>query len=105
MLNQAILDADRLYWELDSVDLVLAKRKKIKVDEESITDSLSMVKMVISSVQTQHTMATQTQTASHDDQATDTHQCRRHPNHSISDVYDHSTNQASFNSPTFTQQN
>jgi len=31
MLNQAISDADRLYWELDVVDPIPAKRKKLKL--------------------------------------------------------------------------
>jgi len=55
MLNVAMANEDGLYWEADLVEVLLAKRKKIKVDEESVTDSMSTVKMAISSIQTKQT--------------------------------------------------
>jgi len=48
MLDQAISDADGLFWETEVADLIPAKCKKIKVNEESVTDSLSTVKTVSS---------------------------------------------------------
>jgi len=52
MLNVAMLDEDGLYWEAEVIKTFPAKRKKIKVDEESVMDSVSMVKTAISSVKT-----------------------------------------------------
>jgi len=51
MLLVALLDSDALYWEVE-VELTVPKCKKIKVDNESISDSISMVKTAISSVKT-----------------------------------------------------
>jgi len=48
-------DEDRLYWELETTETILAKRKKIKVDKELVTDSVSTVIMAISSVKTRCT--------------------------------------------------
>jgi len=53
MLMAALSDADGLYWEADAQEQVPPKRKKIKVDDESVTDSISTVKTAISSVGTQ----------------------------------------------------
>jgi len=50
MLNVAMVDEEGLYWEMDLVEILLAKQKKIKVDDESVTNSVSMVKMAISSI-------------------------------------------------------
>jgi len=55
MLNVAMSDEDGLYWEVEVIKTLPAKRKKIKVDDESITDSVSVVKMAISLVKTRHT--------------------------------------------------
>jgi len=55
MLNVAMLDEDGLYWEVEATETLPAKRKKIKVNEESVMDSVSMVKTAISSVKTKHT--------------------------------------------------
>jgi len=52
MLNVAMADEDGIYWEADAMEAIPAKRKKIKVDKESVTDSVSTVKMAISSVKT-----------------------------------------------------
>jgi len=52
MLNVAMADKDGLYWEADATEVIPAKRKKIKVDKESVTDSVSTVKTAISSVKT-----------------------------------------------------
>jgi len=52
MLNVAMADEDGLYWETDLVEVLPAKRKKIKVNEESVTNSISTVKMAISSIKT-----------------------------------------------------
>jgi len=41
-----------LYWELEETEAMPTKRKKIKVDEESVTDLLLMVKTAISLVKT-----------------------------------------------------
>jgi len=70
MLNQVISNNDRLYWEIDVVDPIPAKQKKIKVDDKFITDSVSTVKTAISSVQTCHTTVTCTQNAVKTMQAT-----------------------------------
>jgi len=55
MLNVAMADEDGLYWETDAVETLPAKRKKIKVDDESITDSVSTVKTAISSIKQRRT--------------------------------------------------
>jgi len=55
MLNVAMLDEDRLYWEVEANETMPPKWKKIKVDEESVTDSVSTVKTAISSVKTRCT--------------------------------------------------
>ncbi len=55
MLNVAMSDEDGLYWEAEIIETLPAKRKKIKVDDESISDSVSMVKTAISSVKTKCT--------------------------------------------------
>jgi len=59
MLNIVMADEDGLYWEVEPTETILAKRKKIKVDKESVTDSVSMVKTAISSVKTRHTTSNQ----------------------------------------------
>jgi len=55
MLNVVMSDEDRLYWEVEVIKTLPAKWKKIKVDDESILDSVSTVKTAISSVQTRRT--------------------------------------------------
>jgi len=50
MLMAALSDADGLYWEAEVQEQAPPKRKKIKVDNKSVTDSISMVKTAISSV-------------------------------------------------------
>jgi len=55
MLNVAMVDEDGLYWEADAMEVILAKKKKINVDKESVTDSVSTMKMAISSVKTRQT--------------------------------------------------
>jgi len=70
MLTAALSDADRLYWEAE-VQEVMPKWKKIKVNDESVTDSISTVKMTISSVRT-HMNQTMTQTTSKETKATKT---------------------------------
>jgi len=45
-------DADGLYWEAEVQEQAPPKRKKIKINDESVSDSISMVKMVIGSVRT-----------------------------------------------------
>jgi len=57
MLNLAISNADRLYWEIDTPNPNPPKHKKIKVDGKSVTDSMSMVMMAVSSIQTRQTSA------------------------------------------------
>jgi len=52
MLMAALSDADGLYWEADAQEQAPPKRKKIKVDDKSVTDSISTVKTAISSVRT-----------------------------------------------------
>jgi len=54
-----MLDKDGLYWEVEVTETLPAKRKKIKVDEESVMDSVSMVKTAISSVKTKCTTSHQ----------------------------------------------
>ncbi len=58
MLTAALSDADRLYWEAE-VQEAPPKQKKIKVDDESVSDSILMVKTAISSVRNRssHTTA------------------------------------------------
>jgi len=51
MLLAALSNLDALYWEVE-VEQVILERKKIKVDKESVSDSISTVKMVISSIPT-----------------------------------------------------
>ena len=51
MLTAALSDADGLYWEAKVQDAP-PKWKNIKVDDESVSDSISTVKMAISSVKT-----------------------------------------------------
>ncbi len=63
MLNVAMSDTDGLYWEIETAEIPNPKRKKIKVDEESVTDSLSTVKTAISSVKTRCTNPRQKQVA------------------------------------------
>jgi len=58
MLNVAMADEDGLYWETEVVEVLLAKRKKIKVDEELVTDSVSTIKTAISSIKTRCTTRT-----------------------------------------------
>jgi len=70
MLNQALSDTDGLYWEIDTADAIPTKRKKIKVDDESVTDSLSTVKTAISSVRTRRTTTASTQNAAKTSTAT-----------------------------------
>jgi len=55
MLALAISDSDALYWETDMTKLATPKCKKVKVDEESVTDSLSTVKTAISLIKTCYT--------------------------------------------------
>jgi len=55
MLNVAMADEDGLYWETEAVEALLAKRKKIKVNEELVTNSVSTVKTAISSIKTRRT--------------------------------------------------
>jgi len=55
MLNVAMADEDGLYWEAEAVETLPAKQKKIKVDDESVTDSVSTVKTAISSIQQRRT--------------------------------------------------
>jgi len=43
MLNLAILDANGLYWEVDTPDPNPPKHKKVKVNDKLVTDSLSTV--------------------------------------------------------------
>jgi len=52
MLNQALSDTDGLYWEIETAKAIPTKCKKIKVDNESVTDSLSTMKTAISSIRT-----------------------------------------------------
>jgi len=59
MLNVTMADEDGLYWEADAVEVIPAKRKKIKVDKESVTDLVSTVKTAISSVKTRQTNSQQ----------------------------------------------
>jgi len=67
MLTATLSDADGLYWEADVQEQATPKRKKIKVDEESVSDSISTVKTAISSVRTRgHTSTTQTNTKEED---------------------------------------
>ncbi len=63
MLNVAMSDTDGLYWEIETAEIPNPKRKKIKVDKESVTDSLSTVKTAISSVKTRRTNPCQKQAA------------------------------------------
>ncbi len=51
MLLVVLSDSDALYWEAE-VEQVVPKRKKIKVDDESVSDSISTVKTAISPVKT-----------------------------------------------------
>jgi len=55
MLNVAMADEDGLYWETEITENLPAKRKKIKVDDESVTDSVSTVKTAISSIKQRRT--------------------------------------------------
>ncbi len=55
MLNVAMADEDGLYWETEAVEVPQAKWKKIKVDKELVTDSVSTVKTAISSIKTRRT--------------------------------------------------
>jgi len=57
MLNLAILDADGLYWEVDTPDPNTPKCKKVKVDNKSVTDSMSTVQTAVSSLRTWQTSA------------------------------------------------
>jgi len=52
MLMAALSNAYGLYWEVESQEQAPPKQKKIKVNNKSVTDSISMVKTTISSVQT-----------------------------------------------------
>jgi len=54
MLTAALSDTDGLYWEAEVQELATPKRKKIKVDKKSVSDSILTVKMVISLVKTCH---------------------------------------------------
>jgi len=60
MLVAALSDADSLYWEAEVQEQAPPKWKKIKVNNESVTDSISTVKMAISLVRT-HLPPTKTQ--------------------------------------------
>jgi len=55
MLNFAISDTDCLYWEIEAPNPNPPKLKKIKVDEELVTNSLSTVKTAISLIRTRQT--------------------------------------------------
>ncbi len=70
MLNQALSDTDGLYWEIETAKAIPTKHKKIKVDNESVTDSLSTVKTAIRSIRTQRTAMTTTQNAAKTSTAT-----------------------------------
>jgi len=62
LLTAVLLDTDGLYWEAEAQEQAPLKWKEIKVDNKSVSDSISTVKMAISSVQTcthQTTMQTQ----------------------------------------------
>jgi len=63
MLNVAMADEDGLYWEAEAVETLPAKRKKIKVDDESVTDSVSTVKTAISSIQQRRTTRSRQQSS------------------------------------------
>jgi len=52
MLTVVLSDTDGLYWETDVQEQATPKRKKIKVNDESVSDSISTVKTAISSVRT-----------------------------------------------------
>jgi len=59
MLTAALSNANSLYWEAEVQEPVTPKQKKIKVDDELVTDSILMVKMAISSIKThQHNPST-----------------------------------------------
>jgi len=59
MLNLAILDADRLYWEVDTPNPNPPKCKKVKVNDKLVMDSVSTVQTSVSSVRTQKMSAQQ----------------------------------------------
>jgi len=58
MLNFAIFNFDALYRGVDAVKPVAPKCKKIRVDEESIMDSLFTVKTVVTSIKIHKSKAT-----------------------------------------------
>jgi len=70
MLTAVLSDADGLYWEAEVQDAP-PKWKNIKVDDESVLDSISTVKMAISSVRT-HTNQTTAQTTTMEAKVTKT---------------------------------
>jgi len=104
MLNVAMSDKDGLYWEVEAIETLPAKRKKIKVDKESIMDSVSTVKTAISSVKTKCTTSHQQK---HTD-ATPPTKTYYHPgctNGGLTGLNDHTINRAGFNLTTRSQQN
>jgi len=52
MLITALSNANSHYWEAEVQEPVAPNQKKIKVDDESVSDSILMVKMAISSIKT-----------------------------------------------------
>ncbi len=70
MLMAVLSNADRLYWEAE-VQEAPPKQKKIKVDNESVSDSILMVKTAISSIRNRssHTSA---QTTTNEEKVTKT---------------------------------
>jgi len=70
MLNQALSDTDGFYWEIETAEAIPTKCKKIKVDNESVTDSLSTIKTAISSIRTRRTAMTSTHNAANTSTAT-----------------------------------
>jgi len=48
MLLSALADDDALYWEQEESPPKSPKRKKVQVEEESLNDSVSTIKTVVS---------------------------------------------------------
>ncbi len=103
MLNVAMSDEDGIYWEAEDIDTLPAKRKKIKVNEESVMDSVLTVKTAISSIKTKCTNSHQQK-----NQGNTTYQKYYHPgrtNGGLTGLNDHPINRAGFNLTTRSQQN